>query len=544
MPTTTDIERRTVPVRIERETRADGKLRLRGLAAVFDSPSEDLGFREVLEPGAFTDALRTGDPLLLWQHDTSKPLARRSAGNLTLTETGRGLEFEATLPETSTAKDALELVRAGIVKSMSFAFGMADGRDRWEQREGKPWRFIEKVGRLFEISLVSEPAYAATSVEARANVGRLKVRERDAYGPGSPFSYFRDLAAVQMADGAAQRAREGGMPVGSLNIETFATLGEKGEQGGIPEARKRLATIEHRDVTTADPGAGVFVPPTGSVPAFVAELFATAAHAQANLLAALPSQPLPAYGMDVTVPRVDVAPTVTVNASQGDPVSETDFDGAAQASKVAYIAGQSDMSRQAFDRSGPALDTVLAKDLGRALGAAIDVQLATGTNANQQTLGLASVTGIKTVAYTDASPTAQEFVAKLWAAYNAVATDGYGISDPAQFATLLHPRRIAWLYANAQNAQTIRPQIPGTLVPCGGLRATLGAGTNEDEAFVILPSELTVFLDPPRFLVQPDVLSGTLEIRVQAIQAIATSFGRAPGAICRLSGTGLVSPAL
>jgi HK97 family phage prohead protease len=62
-----------------------------------------LGFIEVLERGAFASSLRKGDQVLLWQHDTAQPLARRSAGNLTLEETERGLEFTAELPNTSLA---------------------------------------------------------------------------------------------------------------------------------------------------------------------------------------------------------------------------------------------------------------------------------------------------------------------------------------------------------------------------------------------------------------------------------------------------------
>ncbi|HXG75501.1 MAG TPA: HK97 family phage prohead protease, partial [Gaiellaceae bacterium] len=431
----------TVPVELRPEQRSDGKLRLRGLAAVFDSPSEDLGFIEVLEPGAFSEALRRSDTdqVLLWQHDARQPLARRSAGNLELSETTRGLEFTAELPNTTLARDALELVRSGVVKAMSFAFSMEGGRDRWTKRDGTPWRFIEKVGRLFEVSLVTDPAYQATSVQARAlaglrekarasvsehgtrgSRGPLRVRPREAYGPDSPHSFFRDLVTVSLAEQAAFRARAQGLPVrGDLHgTPALGRQGGRADQGGIDEARERLGTIERRDVSTADPGAGVFVPASGTVPAYVADLFATAAHAEARLLAALPRFPLPPAGMDVTVPRVATAPTVAVQASEGSDVSETDLDAAAQAGKVAYIAGRQDMSRQAFDRSLPGLDAVIARDMGRALAEAIEAQLVAGTNTSGQTLGLVNVTGIKTVTYTDASPTAQELVAQAWKAYN------------------------------------------------------------------------------------------------------------------------------
>jgi HK97 family phage prohead protease len=556
----------TVPVELYPEERSDGRLRLRGLAAVYDSPSEDIGFVEVIERGAFTEALRAeDDQVLLWQHDTRAPLARRSAGNLELTETARGLEFRAELPQTTLARDALELVRSGVVKAMSFAFSMEGGRDRWTKRDGKPWRYIERVGRLFEVSLVTSPAYAATSVQARALAelrakartaaaeygtrgtrGPLRVRPVEAYGPDSPHSFFRDLVAVRLAEAAAHRARGAGLPVGAdlHGLPAFGVQGAEADQGGLAEARARLATIERRDVTTGDPGAGAFVPATGTVPAFVAELFATAAHAEARLFAALPQFPLPAAGTDVTVPRIATGASVAVQAAENAPVSETDIDGAAQAARLAYIGGRQDVSRQALDRALPGLDVVLARELGRALGAAIDAQLVAGQNASGETLGLAAVTGIKALTYTDASPSAQELVAQTWKAYNEIASAGFGVLEPAAYAVVLHPRRLAFAYANGQASQAIAPAFPGRIVPSRGLRTTLGAGSNEDEVFVLLPAELPVYVEPPRVIVDEESLSATLQVRLVAVQALATGFGRAPAAICRVSGSGLTAPTL
>jgi hypothetical protein len=202
------------------------------------------------------------------------------------------------------------------------------------------------------------------------------------------------------------------------------------------------------------------------------------------------------------------------------------------------------VSVQALERSLPGFDLVLAADLGRALASALDVALVTGTNANGQPLGLVNVTGIKTVAYTDASATAQEFLSKTWAAYDQIATSGWGTATLGLYATVIHTRRLAFLFANAQNAQTLRPQVPGNLVPCAALRSTLGASTNEDEAFVLVPSELPVYAEPPVFVINVESLSGTLTVRIVARQAIATGFGRAPGAICRISGTGMSAPSL
>jgi hypothetical protein len=59
-----------------------------------------------------------------------------------------------------------------------------------------------------------------------------------------------------------------------------------------------------------------------------------------------------------------------------------------------------------------------------------------------------------------------------------------------------------------------------------------------------VPDELPYFSEPPRLLVHFQGMAGTLRVRYIALQAIATGFGRAPSAICRVSGTALVNPTL
>ena len=86
--------------------------------------------------------------------------------------------------------------------------------------------------------------------------------------------------------------------------------------------------------------------------------------------------------------------------------------------------------------------------------------------------------------------------------------------------------------------------VPGQLVPSAALRTTLGASTSEDEAFVLLPAELPVYLDPPRIIVDVQGMASTLQVRFIPLQPVASGFGRAPSAICRISGTASVAPSL
>ena len=111
--------------------------------------------------------------------------------------------------------------------------------------------------------------------------------------------------------------------------------------------------------------------------------------------------------------------------------------------------------------------------------------------ANGQTLGLLNVTSALSVAATDASPTAAEFIPKLWSASSSMAgSSGQGISDLSRFALILHPRQLAWLYGAGQSSQIVRPELPGRIISSGSIRTTLGTGTNEDEAWLIVPDML------------------------------------------------------
>lgn len=147
---------------------ASGKLA--GYAALFDSVSEDLGgFREIIKPGAFTASLRDyPDVRALAQHDSRMVLGRTKNGTLTIEEDSRGLRVEITPPDTSVGRDIVELVRRGDVDAMSFAFEVLDPRHIDVDYSGElPLRILRQV-RLYEVSLVTWPAYSQTEIALRS----------------------------------------------------------------------------------------------------------------------------------------------------------------------------------------------------------------------------------------------------------------------------------------------------------------------------------------------------------------------------------------
>jgi len=147
---------------------ADGSKSISGYAIVWNSPSHDLGgFTEIVAPGAVTESLANNpDVLCLRDHDISILLGRTTSGTLQLVEDAAGLRFSCKLPNTSQAADLAESIDRGDISGCSFGFRTE--MDQWSQdSEKKPVRTLQKV-TLFEISIVSLPAYDATTVAMRS----------------------------------------------------------------------------------------------------------------------------------------------------------------------------------------------------------------------------------------------------------------------------------------------------------------------------------------------------------------------------------------
>lgn len=140
---------------------------LSGYAAVFNSDYETKYWTERIDPGAFAETLANGDydvPLLR-EHEWGMPMARASAGSLTLEEDDAGLRFEAQpVMSVSYAADTVALVRGGIINGMSFGF--FPDVEETDTSGDKPI-FTVKRATLFEISAVTFPAYAGTTISAR-----------------------------------------------------------------------------------------------------------------------------------------------------------------------------------------------------------------------------------------------------------------------------------------------------------------------------------------------------------------------------------------
>lgn len=144
---------------------------LTGYAALFGVESLDLGgFREVIRKGAFKVSLDRGDDVrALADHEACDVLGRRSVGTLEIAEDDKGLKVTIHLPDTTAGRDTLASVKRGDKSGMSFGFNTVN--DEWTRNtvDGTVVYKRELIDAdLYEVSVVTWPAYEETLVEARS----------------------------------------------------------------------------------------------------------------------------------------------------------------------------------------------------------------------------------------------------------------------------------------------------------------------------------------------------------------------------------------
>jgi HK97 family phage prohead protease len=138
---------------------------------------------EILEPGCISrELLQKSDVILNLNHNSNvtNVLGRyrnSEKDTLELELRGDGIDCRCDLPNTNNANDTLELIKRGDINGMSFAF-----EDDWEDTEngvsyertndvedGKEvWlRHVKKITGLYDVSIVTHPAYEQTTVGTR-----------------------------------------------------------------------------------------------------------------------------------------------------------------------------------------------------------------------------------------------------------------------------------------------------------------------------------------------------------------------------------------
>jgi hypothetical protein len=296
------------------------------------------------------------------------------------------------------------------------------------------------------------------------------------------------------------------------------------------------------------------------VPQYLTDLYAPATAALRPFADICNRHQLPGDGMSVNISRITTASSAALQSSENSAVSETNMDDTLLTIPVQTAAGQQTVSRQAIDR-GQGIEDVTMQDLFNRVHTVLD-----NTLINQATTGLSAMAQAN--AYTDASPSGAELYPKILSAAAGVEAAMLAMGRPTH--AVMHSRRWYWLSSQMSStwpminwtgipAQSAGMANAGSsygsgvrgVLPCGlevivdnNIGTGLGAGTNEDEVFVVPNSECHLWEDQeaPLMIRAEQPTAATLGVLLVAYKYFAYTFGRYPNAMQKIGGTGLVTP--
>jgi len=174
-----------------------------GYAAKFDSWSEPIygWFREKIAQGAF-EKCDMSDAIMCFNHDINGILARTGSGTLTLAVDKVGLHFEFNSPATTLGNDMVELVSRGDISKCSFKFIVETDEWRYaDEKNGLEYdeRTIKSISKLYDVSLVTYPAYPDTEAGVRSLLEQRKKEALQQQAPSSVDTTSRDRMARMLS---------------------------------------------------------------------------------------------------------------------------------------------------------------------------------------------------------------------------------------------------------------------------------------------------------------------------------------------------------
>lgn len=388
-------------------------------------------------------------------------------------------------------------------------------------------------------------------------------------------SYFLDMVRSELnrgdGDGGVAEARTRlARHTKELEVDLPAREARRDEAAVEQSSREmRRSGYKRRDTETmfekrvnpnrTDGQGGYFVPPLWLVDEYID--LPRFGRTTANLCR---SMSLPSGTDSINLPKVATGTTARSQAADAGAVSSTDLTDTSVSAPVKTIAGQQDIAIQLLDQSPVSFDEVVFADLIADYNAELDRQVIAGSGASGELLGILGTAGINAITYTDASPTLPELWVPLLQSASQVAKNR---KMPAT-GVVMTPSM--WYWALSQLDTTNRPLIvPNTSAfnnmadggslesdgPAGvftyglpsfldgNIPSNLGGGTNETRVITARWDDLFLWEGSMRTRVLQEVLSGTVQVRLQVYNYAAFMPNRRPSSISVISGTGVIPAA-
>lgn len=388
------------------------------------------------------------------------------------------------------------------------------------------------------------PAAGTSGVDTR-KAGGASVTDAPIYHRGvQGRSYFRDLAKANIEGDAA--ARE------NLVRSSRATADE-------------LQTRALGNTNTTGGSGGEFAPPLWLVEDYVK--LARAGRVTPDLMQ---KSDVPMGVSSVNLPKVLSGTAVGFQTTQNTALTQTDMTTGAVGTGFVTLGGKQVVSQQMLDQSEIDFDRVITSDLAADYSRSVGNQALFGAGTGSGTtsgvlngLTNATISAALQITYTSTAPTAQGLYSKCAGAIAALVTSRF--ESPTVW--LMHPRRFYWLIAQVDSqgrplvvpAQFSRNGM-GTLdsTPEAGhtgfmflglpvvidpqIPTTLGAGTNQDEIFLMKADDLWWFESPVQAESFRAPYADTMGVLFRLYAYVGAILNRYSTSIATINGTGLTAP--
>jgi len=136
---------------------------------IFSGPDSGFEWRERILPEAFAET-DMSDVVFDLNHDTSHLFSRSRKHTLDITVKPDGVYFNARMwKDDAMAMETYKKIKHGDYDHCSFLFTLGkNGRDRTWSDDGKTLNdVVRNVDKLYDVSVVTFPAYSDTSINAR-----------------------------------------------------------------------------------------------------------------------------------------------------------------------------------------------------------------------------------------------------------------------------------------------------------------------------------------------------------------------------------------
>jgi HK97 family phage prohead protease len=450
---------------------------------------------------------------LLNQHDMKQPLGK--ATSFTVDEDGIYASFK--ISRSNRGTEALILAEEGLQSGLSVGVEVL-------QAKNKAGVMVVSSAKLFEVSLVTEPAFKSAQVidvaaEETPEVVEENITESETAVENTPETVAApavEAAAVEAARPvvtATTHVRERIAPITGaqyLEANIKAALGDD-------EARR---TVRAADDSTST-NTGLTLPQ--HLNTFITDTFTGRPAFDAVTRAALTES-----GMSFTVPRLytnagtpNAAPTVA-DTNEGSAPSETGMTSAYDTVTVNKFSGLQRVSFELVDRSSPQFMELMMVELRKAYEKATDAALiaeliASGTaatNVATTAAGLQSFIAVEgAAAY---KGTGGDFANKLVASTDQwAAIAGYADTTGRALYSAQGPTYNA---SGVAVASSVRGGVLGTdLIVDHNISAS---GISDDSAFLIAPSSVYAWESPTTQLRVNVLTSGEIEINLYGYLAL------------------------